>query len=60
MSTSIAIDNRANPKAFQSFLDRSVLALPMVLVAEANVQAKRDTIGKLPFAKGTIPATLRD
>jgi integrase len=54
--TTLAIENGASPKAVQSILGHSTLALTMGTYAKATERAKRDAVSALPFAKASTPA----
>lgn len=54
--TTLAIENGASPKAVQSILGHSTLALTMGTYAKATERAKRDAVSALPFAKASSPA----
>jgi integrase len=53
--TTLAIENGASPKAVQSILGHSTLALTMGTYAKATERAKRDAVSALPFAKASSP-----
>ena len=53
--TTLTIENGANPKAVQSILGHSTLAMTMGVYAKATERSKRDAIAALPFARVTPP-----
>ena len=54
--TTLALENGASPKAVQSILGHSTLALTMAVYAKATEKAKREAIAVLPFAKVQKPS----
>jgi integrase len=52
----LAIENGASPKAVQTILGHSTLALTMGVYAKATERAKREAVAALPFAKVSEPA----
>lgn len=53
--TTLALENGASPKAVQSILGHSTLAMTMGVYAKATEKAKRDAVSALPFAKASPP-----
>ncbi len=54
--TTLSLEHGANPKAIQAILGHSTLAMTMGVYAKATGRAKRDAIGRLPFAQVSEPA----
>ena len=53
--TTLSLEHGASPKAVQSILGHSTLALTMGIYAKATERAKRDAISALPFASDSTP-----
>ncbi|WP_254512345.1 tyrosine-type recombinase/integrase [Anatilimnocola floriformis] len=53
--TTLAMEHGASPKAVQSILGHSTLALTMKVYARATEKAKRDAISAIPFAAAKAP-----
>ena len=49
--TTLALENGASPKAVQTMLGHSTLALTMGVYAKATERSKREAIGVLPWVK---------
>jgi integrase len=54
-SASLMLENGASPKAVQSILGHSTLAMTMNVYAKATEKAKRDAVSSLPFVTKVSP-----